>query len=251
MGLRFLVLISCAVFVLNARAAITGLSFSHDTINGWNCNGEPHRLVIHNYSQEIIRIDSVLVMDDYCMGPLYYHMDGTDPMYFNNWQLFAAGAFCRDTQRPFYVINPEDSLALDEISELSVYISPILGKAFQGSSDFRLIMFCSGAETDTVIFFGIGIIIYQTGEGPAPAPAQSGLSIFPNPAREEVRLGLPQGADFGEVEIFNVRGERVVWEKGIRGDEFVWRTANIINGVYLVRGGEGKRGWKGKVVVYR
>ena len=64
-------------------------------------------------------------------------------------------------------------------------------------------------------------------------PQELALSLYPNPFNDALRIGFKRDT-VGKIEIFNIRGERVVADVISGGREYIWRPGSLPTGVYTV-----------------
>ena len=82
--------------------------------------------------------------------------------------------------------------------------------------------------------------------------ADTDWKVYPNPARDEVMITMPQGLaeDRHEVTVIGVDGRVTLLEAEVVGDQMLVRLNQLTGGVYLLRVAGANIGWGGRVVKF-
>lgn len=120
------------------------------------------------------------------------------------------------------------------------------------ADDLKVVCFLQ-AGNDTVLQSAIGDVDMRIDAAPVPgvanekAVAYASLSVYPNPASEEVTL---QALEAATVEVFNMAGRRVFHQYGLSGD-YQLNVRDFHPGVYVIRVMEAGRNAWAKISVVR
>ncbi len=126
-------------------------------------------------------------------------------------------------------------------------------KTFMEEADDLQVVCFLQADDDTVLQSAIGDVTMRIDAAPVPGvanektPTYTALSVYPNPASEEVCIA---GLEAATVEVFNMAGRRVFLQYGVQGD-YRLDVRHFRPGIYVIRVAEAGRTAWAKISVVR
>jgi hypothetical protein len=221
------------------QASITGLSFSSDTIYGWQTDSQPQRLSITNNSSYSILIDSIIFDSvssfPYYDLPLWYSVAPGLSWPANGWHEFAFPK-SYSSPKPSFLINSQDSFIASNVSLLGFYAGKRYSQKIYWVPLYPLItIFHAGSETDTVVFVvtinGVGEIERNS----FPNGFQGKILANPNPFSTITRISILSSQPLGNISINNIQGVCVSKFNHLATNEIIWNPANLPGGIYFLQ----------------